>query len=188
MALICTMFLRLSAWHSYRYHTLCGSSPTCRRVGLACLRMCSFPPPGCEVGFRGQFQLYHVHNNRLYLPGFFFCTWYDLEKGKIYLPPGLEGANLVVYQPIGARGQLYAQVGRCASLFAPEFSLVHVIFQKGCCLWNQLGFFSLDFPFFISDQVVKRFRFILMSTLNRLQSAGINLRYGKLSARRFPSR
>jgi len=71
-ALICTVFLRLFPWQSYRYHTSCGSSPTCRRVGAACLRMCSFPPPGCEGGFRGQVQLYHVHNHRLYLPGFSF--------------------------------------------------------------------------------------------------------------------
>ena len=135
-ALICTVFLRLFPWQSYRYHTSCGSSPTCRRVGAACLRMCSFPPPGCEGGFRGQVQLYHVHNHRLYLPGFFFYSWYDLEMGKIYLPPGLEGTNLVVYQPIGTRGQMYAQVGRCACLFAPEFPLVHDSFLEGYCVWN----------------------------------------------------
>ena len=85
---------------------------------------------------RGQVQLYHVHNHRLYLPGFFFYSWYDLEMGKIYLPPGLEGTNLVVYQPIGTRGQMYAQVGRCAFLFAPEFPLVHDLFLEGSCVWN----------------------------------------------------
>jgi hypothetical protein len=71
--------------------------------------------------------------------------------GKIYLPPGLKGANLVVYRPIGARGQLYAQVGRCASLFAPECPLVHVLFLEGSCVWNQLVTFSLYFPSFILE-------------------------------------
>ena len=36
-------------------------------------------------------------NHRLYSLGFFFYSWYEPEMGKIYLPPGLEGANLVVY-------------------------------------------------------------------------------------------
>ena len=75
-----------------------------------------------------------------------------------------------------------------ADLFALEFSLVHVLFLKGSCVWNQLGHFSLEFPSFISDQVVRRFRFIPISTLNRLQSAGINLRYGKSSSRRLAHR
>ena len=66
----------------------------------------------------------------------FFYSWYYFEMGKIYLPPGLEGTNLVVYQPIGTRGQMYAQVGRCACLFAPEFPLVHDLFLEGSCVWN----------------------------------------------------
>ena len=60
----------------------------------------------------------------------FFYSWYYFEMGKIYLPPGLEGTNLVVYQPIGTRGQMYAQVGRCACLFAPSFLLYTIYFWK----------------------------------------------------------
>jgi hypothetical protein len=60
-----------------------------------------------------------------------------------------------------------------------------VLFLKGSCVWNQLGHFSLEFPSFISDQVVKRFRFIPISTLNRLQSSGFNLRYGSCSLQSF---
>ena len=124
--------------------------------------MCSFPPPGFEGGFR-QGLRFRVQSSGLYSPGFFFYSWCDLEIGKIYPPPGLEGANLVVYQPIGTRGQLSAQVGSCAGLFAPEFPLVHVLFLEGYCVWNQLVNLPQEFPSLISDQVVKRFRFIPIS-------------------------
>ena len=60
-------------------------------------------------------------------------SWYDLETEKRYLPPSLEGTNLVVYRPTDTRGQLYSQVDRCASF---KFPLVHVLFMEGSCVWN----------------------------------------------------
>jgi hypothetical protein len=50
--------------------------------------------------------------------------------GKIYLPPGLEGTNLVGYQPISTRGQMYAQVAGVPACSLQSFLLYTIYFWK----------------------------------------------------------